>query len=509
MRRSRLLLLPAIVFALFLTSCRDRSSPTKPGTEPSYGKYEGDQDAAAVRIQALIEALYPEPGLEKAALNIWSNIQRLVSRELTDAASDQARALAGHLSDAFSQDQLEAPDDPLLPPTIEGAMSELLTRLYAFVGLEPSEALESYPDMLPQDFGAGDIDPEEGGTIVTAHGWAAVIAGTGATAEPVHITIELLDDAACDDVGELVRAVGCWDINWYPEDEEFEGFTDDVKVEACVADNPDMSDPEWNALLLHHKSDDGEVTALPWAEPTVVDCDGFTGGAEEETASLGPLGSWFASVRSHVADLLMPEPLAARVPFFGRMPKGIGGTTGTFSEFFGAVSRDLGQVLPEPLWDNLISWWPGNGTFDDIYGESPGHDDPEGSISFGTPAISGWAFQFGQGAGKVWMDTLSNEIEALQKLTLATWVYLDPNGPADRIQRFVSLGNEQAVLRQDMGGNRMLHFYMGFDEDGLVLHHVWVDNVLQPGCYHLVAGTYDGQDMRVYLDGEEVGSEPV
>ena len=39
--------------------------------------------------------------------------------------------------------------------------------------------------------------------------------------------------------------------------------------------------------------------------------------------------------------------------------------------------------------------------------------------------------------------------------------------------------------------------------------HIRVDNVLQTGCWHHVAGTYDGSHMRVYLDGVEVGNLPI
>jgi hypothetical protein len=38
------------------------------------------------------------------------------------------------------------------------------------------------------------------------------------------------------------------------------------------------------------------------------------------------------------------------------------------------------------------------------------------------------------------------------------------------------------------------------------LHHIRVNNVLQVGVFHHVAGSYDGAVMRLYLDGVERGS---
>lgn len=41
---------------------------------------------------------------------------------------------------------------------------------------------------------------------------------------------------------------------------------------------------------------------------------------------------------------------------------------------------------------------------------------------------------------------------------------------------------------------------------GNALRHIRVNNILQAGIFHHVAGTYDGDVMRLYLDGVQVGS---
>jgi len=75
--------------------------------------------------------------------------------------------------------------------------------------------------------------------------------------------------------------------------------------------------------------------------------------------------------------------------------------------------------------------------------------------------------------------------------------------PSGQIQHAVTLPGK-AVLRYDgENGPGQLHFYMTI---GGGLRHIRVDNALQIGAFHHIAGTYDGSTMRLYLDGVEVGS---
>ncbi|MDA2936762.1 right-handed parallel beta-helix repeat-containing protein [Acidobacteria bacterium AH-259-A15] len=149
-----------------------------------------------------------------------------------------------------------------------------------------------------------------------------------------------------------------------------------------------------------------------------------------------------------------------------------------------------------------VSWWPGDGDADDHQG---GND---GTLQNGTtfaPGQVGQAFSF-DGVDDV-VDAPGSGINDLQQLTIAAWVKHDSlNGPLDPfgIQRYVTLRPiEKAVIRHDGGGTRQLHFYMRID--GL-LRHIRVNNVLQTGVFQHVVGTYDGSDMRLYLDGVEVGN---
>jgi PKD repeat protein len=61
---------------------------------------------------------------------------------------------------------------------------------------------------------------------------------------------------------------------------------------------------------------------------------------------------------------------------------------------------------------------------------------------------------------------------------------------------------EHTILPWDYNP-RALHFYMKIDGE---LHHLRMNNALETGRWHHVAGSYDGTDMRLYLDGTEVDS---
>jgi hypothetical protein len=176
---------------------------------------------------------------------------------------------------------------------------------------------------------------------------------------------------------------------------------------------------------------------------------------------------------------------------------------------------------PTPPPDGLVSWWPGDGNALDYLGNN------DGTLMNGAGFVRGMvnkAFRF-DGVND-YVITGGVGINDLQQLTLETWIMLagEPGGqPANKIQRFVSVyPHEKAVIRHD-GGNDpgQLHFFLNF---GKVDYSTWDEyhvlrDIRYPGFYdppalltgifYHVAGTFDGSVMRLYLDGEEVGSQVV
>ncbi|MFQ6013253.1 MAG: extracellular solute-binding protein, partial [Thermoplasmata archaeon] len=159
------------------------------------------------------------------------------------------------------------------------------------------------------------------------------------------------------------------------------------------------------------------------------------------------------------------------------------------------VASTGGCVTPP---SGLISWWPGDGNAMDVVGPNDG--TPLNGATFVTGYV-GQAFSF-DGVDDVVLAS-GTGINDLQSLTIDAWVRLD-SMPSGQIERFVTLVPERAVLRYDgINGPKQLHFFMEIDA---ILRHIRVNDVLQAGVFHHVAGTYDGTTMRLYLDGAEVGN---
>jgi len=87
------------------------------------------------------------------------------------------------------------------------------------------------------------------------------------------------------------------------------------------------------------------------------------------------------------------------------------------------------------------------------------------------------------------------DIDGLQRLTLATWVKLDstPSG----YMRFITLGNNKAGLRYH---DQDLQFYVTINGG---VYYATKTNALTSGTWYHVAGTYDGSQMLLYLNGVE------
>jgi parallel beta-helix repeat protein len=146
---------------------------------------------------------------------------------------------------------------------------------------------------------------------------------------------------------------------------------------------------------------------------------------------------------------------------------------------------------------NLVSWWPGDGNAFDVIGPN------DGTLMNGAtfaPGKVGQAFSF-DGVDDAVAASGTN-FDDLQQLTIDAWVKHN-SLPAGQIMIYVGLLGKAWLRYDGANGPQQLHFYLIIDG---VLEHIRVNNVLQVGVFHHVAGTYDGSVMRLYLDGAEVGS---
>lgn len=203
------------------------------------------------------------------------------------------------------------------------------------------------------------------------------------------------------------------------------------------------------------------------------------------------------------------------IGILGVFGKSLSYSSGNYDyNFFGAITpdglniEDLITTKPaDAMFDcsdqaDPISWWPGNGNASDVVGGN--HGTLYNGTTYAT-GIFGQGFSFHDGikGDGDSIYTPAQGLDNLQELTIEAWVKL--NSLPNKIQRFVSLMHERAVLRHD-GENSpgQLHFYMRLGASFDACTHLRVDGVLNTGYFHHVAGTYDGHYMRLYLDGIQV-----
>jgi hypothetical protein len=102
----------------------------------------------------------------------------------------------------------------------------------------------------------------------------------------------------------------------------------------------------------------------------------------------------------------------------------------------------------------------------------------------------------------------------LQSFTMEMWIKLEGTELSERtrIERFMTIAPyniEKASIRHDGGSSKYpspgnLHFFMRLNGEFVGIN---VENVLTTNTFHHIAGTYDGESMKLYLDGEMIKSK--
>jgi len=165
---------------------------------------------------------------------------------------------------------------------------------------------------------------------------------------------------------------------------------------------------------------------------------------------------------------------------------------------FGSDGRIVEASAPPT---GLMGWWQADGNANDALGISSGLLSPAEPVGF-VPGRIGQAFNF-NGAGYVEVTT-SAAFET-PAITAATWVRATGSpGSYSYLLSKGATGCEGASYALFTGGYGGLQFYVS---DG-VSFNISPDAgpALWDGNWHLVAGTFDGVTVRLYVDGVEVGS---
>jgi hypothetical protein len=147
--------------------------------------------------------------------------------------------------------------------------------------------------------------------------------------------------------------------------------------------------------------------------------------------------------------------------------------------------------------ESLIGWWKFDEGAGTTAADSSGNGrDIELVSTTWEEGFAGSAVHF-HGAGYGRDREFSSTGNAI---TLCTWVWHEAF-IANRVERYVTVGPEIAVIRKEADGR--LHFYI---TPGGAFSHAYAGNVLVEGQWQHIAGTWDGAAQRLYLNGEEVAT---
>jgi hypothetical protein len=162
----------------------------------------------------------------------------------------------------------------------------------------------------------------------------------------------------------------------------------------------------------------------------------------------------------------------------------------------------------------LVAQWPldeahtsgGSDYTEDVSGNDLALTSPANTMRFGTE--SGKFGGYLAGTNTTTLE-VNSPLLAPQQVTLLAWV--KQSGYPGTLRYIAGRGDDGGncggssyALYTGYSGSPGLHFYVRSQESN-VLTDAPPDSSVFDGNWHLVAGTYDGADVRLYVDGSQVG----
>lgn len=264
---------------------------------PASGEVSSSPEAE--QIQELIRAVFPEPGLEDAALKRFRNIDRMLGQGLTDEAIEMMFAEIAFTLHHYEKSRLE--DDP----------GPLINAWLAYVELDPIA-----PNLDDPDAAFVMCIGWEGCRAITETRFAGVVFLPGALPGTHYVSIRRLgnDPGPFDEFGFPVGEGSFprfYDFSITPET----AFGPGVVGGVCVVDPPDPfapPDPVAGRLRLAHLVEEAagpEVEILPLANADFLHCTGRLGAT---IVAFSPFGAVDPEFEEGPAE---PVPTTTRLVF--------------------------------------------------------------------------------------------------------------------------------------------------------------------------------------------------
>jgi hypothetical protein len=167
------------------------------------------------------------------------------------------------------------------------------------------------------------------------------------------------------------------------------------------------------------------------------------------------------------------------------------------------VSTELlaeGECVPPP--SGMVSWWPGDGSADDIIGDNPGEAQP--TVTF-PDGVVGPAFGF-DGVGAFVHVPDSDSLDITNAISIDAWIKPLTEGNSDGTTFVMLKGDNTVRTTQSYGlvwAGQSIFFRLGSTDD---IDQLSADIPLD--IFTHVAGVYDGETISVYTNGVLAASKP-
>ncbi len=196
-------------------------------------------------------------------------------------------------------------------------------------------------------------------------------------------------------------------------------------------------------------------------------------------------------------------PLLAEVdsPSYEKLPELEGGT-----RYYWLVSEvwNDGTVVVGDVWSfttgKLAGWWK----FDESEGRNAGDSSSNNNVGrlVGNPK---WQPSAGKVGGALWFNGFNDYVDCgndssldiTEQITLAAWVKMNDAGNS-QFQPFITKGDYTYGLKHH---SRNVIEFVIYEEGFWQVAHFPVDSSFNDAWHH-VAGTYDGNKLKLYVDGK-------
>ena len=156
-----------------------------------------------------------------------------------------------------------------------------------------------------------------------------------------------------------------------------------------------------------------------------------------------------------------------------------------------------------PVAPGIIGWWRGDGNALDSMGTN--HGSLINGATF-APGLIGQAFSFNASANSAVVVPLQPALNPVDAITIEAWIkpFSFPNpGPSVVRKHWNDLGGAQyAMLLGDGASSGFLSMGVALHQGGAAVS----GGTIPTSVWTHVAGTYDRQFVRIYINGVEVGS---